>query len=177
MIEGVTRISENEWEVPVGYVPGMRVPGRFFLSGPLAQILEPGLSSSWLMLPPCPASLKIRSPCRTSTGDTGSRSAALLHSRSTRASSPRAAWVHPRLACRRGVLFRPGPFSQSPEKQLILPDRQVVGDVAAHVFVREKKDRPFLRQHVIENLPYIGGCEDVPPFLAQKAFRSALELT
>ena len=42
MIEGVKRISENEWEVPVGYVPGMRVPGRFFLSEPLARILEPG---------------------------------------------------------------------------------------------------------------------------------------
>ena len=42
MIEGVKRISENEWEVPVGYVPGMRVPGRFFLSEHLAQILEPG---------------------------------------------------------------------------------------------------------------------------------------
>lgn len=42
MIEGVTRISGNEWEVPVGYVPGMRVPGRFFLSESLAQVLEPG---------------------------------------------------------------------------------------------------------------------------------------
>ena len=42
MLEGVTRIGENEWEVPVGYVPGMRVPGRFFLSEALAGILEPG---------------------------------------------------------------------------------------------------------------------------------------
>src|SRR5208337_1722591 len=42
MIDGVNRIGVNEWEVPVGYVPGMRVPGRFFLSEHLAQILEPG---------------------------------------------------------------------------------------------------------------------------------------
>ena len=42
MIEGVTRVGVNEWEVPVGYVPGMRVPGRFFLSEPLAEILEAG---------------------------------------------------------------------------------------------------------------------------------------
>jgi tRNA-splicing ligase RtcB len=42
MIEGIVRITENEWEVPVGYIPGMRVPGRFFLSESLGQILEPG---------------------------------------------------------------------------------------------------------------------------------------
>ena len=42
MIEGVKRIGLNEWEVPVGFVPGMRVPGRFFLSEKLAGTLEPG---------------------------------------------------------------------------------------------------------------------------------------
>lgn len=42
MIDGVKRISENEWEVPVGFVPGMRVPGRFFLSDSLAVLVEPG---------------------------------------------------------------------------------------------------------------------------------------
>jgi tRNA-splicing ligase RtcB len=42
MIDGVVRITENEWEVPVGYIPGMRVPGRFFLSESLRRILEPG---------------------------------------------------------------------------------------------------------------------------------------
>ncbi len=42
MIEGVKHVGVNEWEVPVGYVPGMRVPGRFFLSEPLAEILEAG---------------------------------------------------------------------------------------------------------------------------------------
>jgi tRNA-splicing ligase RtcB len=42
MIDGVKRIDTNEWEVPVGYIPGMRVPGRFFLSESLGQSLEPG---------------------------------------------------------------------------------------------------------------------------------------
>jgi len=42
MPEGVIRVGTDEWEVPVGYVPGMRVPGRFFLSDSLAAILEPG---------------------------------------------------------------------------------------------------------------------------------------
>jgi tRNA-splicing ligase RtcB (3'-phosphate/5'-hydroxy nucleic acid ligase) len=42
MIEGVNRIGMHEWEVPVGYVAGMRVPGRFFLSESLAKTLEPG---------------------------------------------------------------------------------------------------------------------------------------
>ncbi len=42
MLEGVNRIGMNEWEVPVGYVPGMRVPGKFFLSESLGKTLEPG---------------------------------------------------------------------------------------------------------------------------------------
>ncbi len=42
MIEGVRRTGANEWEVPVGFVPGMRVPGRFFLSDALEGMLEPG---------------------------------------------------------------------------------------------------------------------------------------
>jgi len=42
MIDGVVRIAENEWEVPCGYIPGMRVPGRFFLSESLGRVLEPG---------------------------------------------------------------------------------------------------------------------------------------
>ena len=42
MIEGVNRVGTNEWEVPVGYMPGMRVPGRFFLSESLGSILEAG---------------------------------------------------------------------------------------------------------------------------------------
>jgi tRNA-splicing ligase RtcB len=42
MREGIVRISEVEWEVPVGTVPGMRVPGRFFLSEALGETLEEG---------------------------------------------------------------------------------------------------------------------------------------
>ncbi|MDP3565408.1 MAG: RtcB family protein [Methanoregula sp.] len=42
MIEGVQQMGVNEWEVPVGYVPGMRVPGKFFLSESLGSSLESG---------------------------------------------------------------------------------------------------------------------------------------
>ena len=42
MIEGVKRTGTNEWEVPVGYIPGMHVPGRFFLSEALGSMLEAG---------------------------------------------------------------------------------------------------------------------------------------
>ena len=42
MLQGITRINTLEWEVPIGFVPGMRVPGRFFLSESLEKILEPG---------------------------------------------------------------------------------------------------------------------------------------
>ncbi len=42
MIDGVKRIDTNEWEVPMGFIPGMRVPGRFFLSESLGRSLEPG---------------------------------------------------------------------------------------------------------------------------------------
>ena len=40
MLEGVNRIGLNEWEVPVGYIAGMRVPGRFFLFDTLYQHLS-----------------------------------------------------------------------------------------------------------------------------------------
>ena len=42
MIDGVVRREGEEWEIPAGFVPGMRVPGRFFLSDTLAALLEPG---------------------------------------------------------------------------------------------------------------------------------------
>jgi tRNA-splicing ligase RtcB len=42
MIEGVKRTGTNEWEIPVGHIPGMRVPGRFFLSEALGATLETG---------------------------------------------------------------------------------------------------------------------------------------
>jgi tRNA-splicing ligase RtcB len=42
LLQGVNQIGVNEWEVPVGYVPGMRVPGKFFLSESLGRTLESG---------------------------------------------------------------------------------------------------------------------------------------
>jgi tRNA-splicing ligase RtcB len=42
MLEGIHRIGLHEWEIPVGYVAGMRVPGRIFLSESLGKTLEPG---------------------------------------------------------------------------------------------------------------------------------------
>jgi len=42
VIEGVVRLKGDEWEIPKGFVPGMRVPARFFLSDTLAALLEPG---------------------------------------------------------------------------------------------------------------------------------------
>ena len=42
MIDGVVRLNGDEWEIPKGFVPGMRVPARFFLSDTLAALLEPG---------------------------------------------------------------------------------------------------------------------------------------
>ena len=42
MLEGIHRIGLHEWEIPVGYVAGMRVPGRIFLSESLGKILEAG---------------------------------------------------------------------------------------------------------------------------------------
>ena len=42
MIDGVKRTGDLEWEIPIGFVEGMRVPGRFFLSDSLAGTLEDG---------------------------------------------------------------------------------------------------------------------------------------
>jgi tRNA-splicing ligase RtcB (3'-phosphate/5'-hydroxy nucleic acid ligase) len=42
MLAGIHRVGEYEWEVPVGYTPDMRVPGRFFLSDALSTTLEQG---------------------------------------------------------------------------------------------------------------------------------------
>jgi tRNA-splicing ligase RtcB (3'-phosphate/5'-hydroxy nucleic acid ligase) len=38
----LNKINDNTWEVPRGYKPGMRVPGRLFLSPPLLEMLEQG---------------------------------------------------------------------------------------------------------------------------------------
>jgi tRNA-splicing ligase RtcB len=42
MLEGIHQIGLHEWEIPVGYVAGMRVPGRIFLSESLGRTLEAG---------------------------------------------------------------------------------------------------------------------------------------
>ncbi len=41
-LESLIKRSELEWEVPIGYIPGMRVPGTIFLSESLKKTLEPG---------------------------------------------------------------------------------------------------------------------------------------
>ena len=38
----IRKITNNEWEVPMDFFQGMRVPGRFFLSENLAETLEDG---------------------------------------------------------------------------------------------------------------------------------------
>lgn len=38
----IRQTAANEWEIPRGFIPGMRVPGRFFLSKNLAETLEDG---------------------------------------------------------------------------------------------------------------------------------------
>lgn len=42
MIDGIEMINEVEWEIKKGFVPDMRVPGRFFLSEKLCETLEEG---------------------------------------------------------------------------------------------------------------------------------------
>ncbi|MDI6718829.1 MAG: RtcB family protein [Methanomicrobiales archaeon] len=39
---GIRRVGDLEWEVEIGFVPRMRVPGRFFLSQELYESLEEG---------------------------------------------------------------------------------------------------------------------------------------
>ncbi|MCQ1537649.1 RtcB family protein [Methanocalculus taiwanensis] len=42
MLSGITLTGIHEWEVPLGYVPDMRVSGRLFLSETLGEALEEG---------------------------------------------------------------------------------------------------------------------------------------
>jgi len=42
MLPGIQNLGPCEWQVPLGYVPGMRVPGVFYLSSRLAETLEEG---------------------------------------------------------------------------------------------------------------------------------------
>lgn len=38
----INKIDDNIYEVPIGYRPGMRVPGRIFVSAALREMVEPG---------------------------------------------------------------------------------------------------------------------------------------
>ena len=38
----VRKLSENNWEIPIGHIPNMRVPGRLFVSENLLDGIEPG---------------------------------------------------------------------------------------------------------------------------------------
>ena len=38
----IEKISDNIYEVPIGYRPGMRVAGRIFVSSSLLEMVEPG---------------------------------------------------------------------------------------------------------------------------------------
>jgi tRNA-splicing ligase RtcB len=42
MLQGINRVGTYEWEVPIGYVRNMLVPGKFFLSEELGRTLEEG---------------------------------------------------------------------------------------------------------------------------------------
>jgi tRNA-splicing ligase RtcB len=42
MLAGIKKVGPFEWEVPQGFVPNMRVPGRIFLSDVLMETLEEG---------------------------------------------------------------------------------------------------------------------------------------
>jgi len=38
----VRKLSENNWEIPIGHIPNMRVPGRLFASESLFEGIDPG---------------------------------------------------------------------------------------------------------------------------------------
>ena len=38
----INKIDDNTYEVPIGYRPGMRIPGRIFVSAALREMVEPG---------------------------------------------------------------------------------------------------------------------------------------
>ena len=40
--KNLKKIDDNTYEVPIGYRPGMRVPGRIFVSSSLREMVEPG---------------------------------------------------------------------------------------------------------------------------------------
>ena len=74
MIDGIKRTGELEWEVPVGFVKGMRVPGKFFLSEPLTATLEDGAVTQLANVATLPGIVKHSWPCLIFTGGTVFRS-------------------------------------------------------------------------------------------------------
>lgn len=42
MNENIKQINNTEWEIPIGYASGMKVPAKFYLSEKLAEIIEDG---------------------------------------------------------------------------------------------------------------------------------------
>jgi tRNA-splicing ligase RtcB len=38
----VRKLSKNDWEIPIGHIPNMRVPGRLFISENLLEDLDRG---------------------------------------------------------------------------------------------------------------------------------------
>ena len=88
MLDGVIRAGADEWEIPVGYVPGMRVPGRFFLSDALAAILEPGAVQQLANVATLPGIVRYSLGMPDIHWGTGFPSAALPRFLLKRASSP-----------------------------------------------------------------------------------------
>ncbi|WP_319377938.1 RtcB family protein [uncultured Methanocorpusculum sp.] len=58
MNDQIKQVTTNEWEIPMDFVPGMRVPGRFFLSKNLAETLEDGALTQLANVATLPGILK-----------------------------------------------------------------------------------------------------------------------
>jgi tRNA-splicing ligase RtcB len=58
IMDGIQQISETLWDVPQGFVSGMRVPGRFYLSEQLAGYLESGAITQLANVATLPGILK-----------------------------------------------------------------------------------------------------------------------
>ncbi|MDO5844548.1 MAG: RtcB family protein, partial [Methanocorpusculum sp.] len=58
MNDNIEYLSDNEWEIKKGFVKGMKVPGRFFLSAELAKNLEDGALNQLANVASLPGILK-----------------------------------------------------------------------------------------------------------------------
>ncbi|MDO5845995.1 MAG: RtcB family protein, partial [Methanocorpusculum sp.] len=58
MNDKIQRVADCEWEIPKGFVAGMRVPGRFFLSDSLAEGIEDGALTQLANVAALPGILK-----------------------------------------------------------------------------------------------------------------------